>query len=181
MSDATERAAAPGNAAAATPDLVTEATRRSGLIWIGTPGQDGAEPVWHHWFDGAAYVITGGAERSLPGLCDSERATVTVRSRATGERLVTWLAAVDRVRPGSAEWDRVMPGLSAKRLNSVDGRLAPARWARESVLIRLTPTGQLVDVPPTDSGAAPPAPTPATTSGPLPFLLGRRRRRPANT
>jgi hypothetical protein len=49
------------------------------------------------------------------------------------------------------------------------------------VLIRLAPTGQLVDVPPTDSGAAPPAPTPATTSGPLPFVLGRRRRRAANT
>ena len=129
MTKAAQRMAAP-------PDLVTEATRKAGLIWLGIPGRDRAEPIWHHWVDGIAYVISS-AERPLPELRDGALATVTVRSRTTGERLVSWLAEAGVVRPGSAEWEHVLPGLSAKRLNA---KLAPAG---ESVLIRLARTGLL--------------------------------------
>src|SRR5207249_3261313 len=106
------------------------------------------------------------------------QAAVTVRSKTTGGRLLTWRAAVTRVAPGTEEWDRIVPELLAKRLNAPDGQQAAERWARESVLVRLAPTGVLLespDSPPSTSGAAPPPPTPATTSGPLPFVLGRRR------
>lgn len=163
------------------PGLVAEATRKSGLVWVTAPGDVRAHPTWHHWHDGAAYVIAGGAEQPLRGLAGAGQAAVTVRGKSTGGRLLTWVAEVGRVAPGSEEWDQVVPALHAKRLNAVDGRRAPARWARESVLIRLEPTGQLVEAPgdlPDRSGAAPPPPTSATTCGPMPFVLGRRRRTP---
>ncbi|MGQ0837224.1 hypothetical protein [Actinokineospora sp.] len=156
------------------PSLVAEATRTAGLVWIGTPGLPRAAPTWHHWHDGRAYVLAGGAEQPIRGLTDASRVTVTVHSKTTGERLVTWVGTVTTVQPGSPEWAEVIPTLHAKRLNAPDGRLAPERWARESVLVRLDPTGELVAAP-DHSGAAPPPPTPATTGGRLPFVLGRRR------
>jgi hypothetical protein len=107
-------------------------------------------------------------------LADAGRAAVTVRAKTTGGRIVTWAATVTRVPPGTEEWDRVIPELHAKRLNAPDGRQAPQRWARESTLLRLEPTGELLELA-DGSGAAPPIPSPARTSGPLPFLLGRRR------
>ncbi|WP_223198659.1 hypothetical protein [Solihabitans fulvus] len=157
--------------------LVAEATRKSGLVWITLPGGQRAHPAWHHWFDDAAYVLAGGGEQPLRGLDETDRVAVTVRSKATGQRLVTWVAEVRAVPAGGEEWLRVVPGLHLGRLNAPDGRLAPDRWARESTLLRLTPTGELVEAPggPSASGAAPPPPTPATTSGPLPFVLGRAR------
>jgi hypothetical protein len=158
-----------------TLELVAAVTAKCGLVWVRTPGAARADPTWHHWHDGAAYVLAGGAEQPVRGLADAVEATVTVRAKTTGERVLTWQARVRRVAPGSAEWAEVVPGLHAARLNSPDGPAALVRWARDSTLFRLEPTGDLVDLP-DDSGAAPPPPTPATTAGPLPFVLGRRRR-----
>jgi hypothetical protein len=158
------------------PNLVAEATKKSGLVWITPDGAARAEPTWHHWQDDAAYVLVGGTEQPPRGLPDVTRATVTVPSKTTGGRVVTWVAAVSTIAPDSEEWHRVIPELHAKRLNAPGGRDAPARWARECVLLRLDPTGELLDLP-TESGAVPPPDTPATTSGPLPFMVGRRRSR----
>jgi hypothetical protein len=154
--------------------LLAEAMKKAGLVWITPDGGSRAEPVWHHWQDGNVYVLGEGGEQPLRGLADVNRAAVTVRAKTTGGRIVTWAATVTRVAPGTQEWDRVIPELHAKRLNAPDGRLAPERWARESTLLRLEPTGELLEL--TDgSGAAPPIPSPSLTSGPLPFMLGRRR------
>lgn len=153
--------------------LASEATRKSGLVWITPDGGTRAEPVWHHWQDDAAYVLGDGGEQPLRGLAGATRAMITVRARTTGGRIVTWVATVERVAPGSDEWNRVIPELHAKRLNASDGPAAPRRWARESTLLRLTPTGDVLALP-TTSGAAPPPDSPALTSGPLPFVLGRR-------
>lgn len=164
------------------PHLVAEATRKSGLIWV-TAGGNRPAPLWHVWNSDAAYVLTGGAEQPAPGLAEAEWAAVTVRSKTTGGRLVTWRAAVGTVAPGGEEWERVVPELLSTRLNAPDGQRATERWARECTLLRLTPTGELLespDAPPTDSGAAPPPPSLAITSGPLPFVLGRRRDRAAH-
>jgi hypothetical protein len=158
------------------PNLVVEATKKSGLVWITPDGAARAEPTWHHWQDDAAYVLVGGAEQPPRGLPDVQRATVTVPSKTSGARVVTWVATVATIAPASEEWNRVIPELLAKRLNAPDGRQAPLRWARECQLLRLTPTGELLNLP-TESGATPPPTTPATTSGPLPFMVGRRRRR----
>ena len=122
--------------------LIEEATRRSGVVWITAEGSDRAQPVWHLWHDGAMYVVTGGIEQPL---AVTSTATVTVRSNARqADRLVTWAADVEPVRPGSELWDEVVPLLHAKRLNAPDGEDQPQRWARESVVLRFTPTGETV-------------------------------------
>lgn len=160
--------------------LVEEATKKSGLVWVRPAGSTRAHPAWHVWTGGAAYVVLGGSEQPLPGLVDAERAEVTVPSKDTGGRLVTWVAQVTRVLPDAQEWQDVVPALAAKRLNAVDSEEQVQRWAREAAVIRLAPTGEVPQAPgtmPTDGGAAPPPPSPATTSGPPPFVLGRSRRR----
>jgi hypothetical protein len=161
--------------------LIEEATRKSGLIWV-RPGGAGraaqpvwAQPVWHIWQDGAAWVLCGGLEQPMPEL--SDRAYVTVRSKDKGARLVTWVAEVQRVAVRSPEWDSVVPTLFAKRLNLPDGAEAPARWARECTLWRLAPTGEATespDAPSTHSHAAEPPPSPARSHVPKPLHLRGR-------
>lgn len=156
--------------------LVEEACRRSKLVWLTAPDLPG-RAVWHVWHEGAVHVVTGGLEQPLPEL--PATVEVTVRSKDKGGRLVTWVARVDTLDVGSAEWPAAAAALHAERLNPPDGEAQPQRWARESRILRLTPTGQVRERPgalPTASLAAAPATTPATTRGRLPFVLGRRRR-----
>ena len=165
--------------------LVDEAAKRSGLVWVrpaAEPPSGFAQPMWHVWQDGFAYVLTGGIEQPAPaGVEPGRQAEVIVRSKDKGSRLVSWLADVVLVEPGSHEWAAVVPTLQSKRLNSPDGDRAPDRWARECRLLRLTPTGVVIETPDQPSGssqAAPPVPTAATTPVPRPWhLFGRSRRR----
>lgn len=163
--------------------LIEEAGKKSGLLWLRPTGpQTRAQPVWHAWHDGAAYVLTGGLEQPAPaGL--GERAYVTLRSKDKWSRLVTFVADVGVVEPGSQEWAALSPVLLGKRLNLPDGDAAPLRWAKECTLYRLRPTGDVVETPdePTETAhtAAPP-PTPARTRVPRPrHLHGRPSRPPA--
>jgi hypothetical protein len=160
--------------------LVAEACRRSKLVWISVLGRRPA-PAWHVWLDGAAYVVHGRAEQPLPDLdSGATTALVTVRSKDKGGRLVTWAAQVTDLAVGSPEWDAAVAALHTERLNARDGEEQPARWARECRITRLQPTGEVREAPgamPEDSGASPPPPTPATTRGPLPFVVGPRARR----
>ncbi|HET6910955.1 MAG TPA: hypothetical protein VFH54_16610 [Mycobacteriales bacterium] len=158
--------------------LIEEATKKSGLIWVrpSGPGHH-AQAVWHVWQDGAAWVLSGGIEQAMPEL--AEHAYVTVRSKDKGARLVTWVAAVQRILPGTPEWDSVVPALQGKRLNLPDGEAAPARWAQECTIWRLAPTGEVSespDAPSTNSHAVEPPATPARSHVPKPLHL---RGRPA--
>jgi hypothetical protein len=160
------------------PAIIAEATKKSDLIWLGS---DDWLPTaaWHVWHNGSAFVVTGPGEQPLPSIRDLPTAAVTVRSTDNLARVVTWEALVWRIDPGSEDWDEVVPLLLAKRLNLPDGPAAAARWAAECTVIRLEPTGRLLEVGdtlPSDSGAAPPRRTPATTSVRVPLTLGRRRR-----
>jgi hypothetical protein len=161
--------------------LLEEATKKTGLIWVSVDGTDeGPRPAWHVWHEGSAYVLAGGLEQEVPGLAETNWATVTVRSKDKGNRLVVWEAEVHQVEPESEEWSAVLPLLQAHRLNLPDGEDAPARWARECTLSRLVPTGRLLETPAeptTGSHAAPPPRTPAATRVPVPFTLHRRSRR----
>jgi hypothetical protein len=159
--------------------LVEEATRKSGLVWVN------GQAVWHAWVDGAMCVLGGPGEQPLPGLADGDTATVTVRSKDKGGRLVTWVGRVRLLPPGGPEWEAAVAELKGKRLNAPDGERMTDRWARECALFRVTPEGEPTQAPgamPTDAGAAAPVPTPATTRRPapaaLPRLLARRTRRP---
>lgn len=128
---------------AASASLVAEATRRSGVLWIGPKGSPDLRAAWHVWHAGCAWVVTGGREQPLPALVDAQQAVVAVRSKQRqGDLLVEWVADVHRVQPATPEWDEVVPLLHTRRLNAPDGEQQPARWAHESVVLRLTPTGE---------------------------------------
>lgn len=162
------------------PALVEETCRKSSLIWLRTPESTHPAAVWHVFTDDAIHLVGGGAEQPLPDLADGDPVEVTVRSKDTGGRLLRFTATATRLRPGSEEWDRVVPELHAKRLNPPDGEEQPARWARESTVLRLDPTAAFAEQPghlSHRSHAAEPPGSPATTRGPLPFVLGRRARR----
>ena len=161
--------------------LVAEVARKSALVWLRPAGDEHgpAMAAWHVWYDDAVHVVSGGAEQSLPDLPDGAEVDVIARSKDTGGRVVTFRATVSTVFPGTDEWEPVVRELHAKRLNPRDGEQQPARWARESRVVRLTPTGRLVERPghlSHRSHAAEPVASPATTRGALPFIFGRRAR-----
>jgi hypothetical protein len=144
------------------PDLIAEATKRAGLIWIAIAGQDRPRPAWHIWWagtgrpgpglPGAAYVVTGPGEQPLPGLARAGRVTVIVAGGQAAGGRVEWTAAVGRVEPGSGEWDEVIGPLVAGRLNAMlaEGETSPAqRWARSGAVFRLAPV--LGDTAPEDT------------------------------
>jgi hypothetical protein len=119
--------------------LISEAARRSGVVWV-TFGSHPPRVVWHRWHDDALWLVTGGSEQQLPGADTATSARVTVRSKATqNDQVVTWTAEVARIEPRTPAWDAVVALLHAQRLNAPDGEAQPDRWARESVLLRLSP------------------------------------------
>jgi hypothetical protein len=198
MPDAPEEPGSP-DARALELALVEEATKKSGLVWIAAEPDGTPRAAWHTWFDGAAYLITGGAEQRLPGVVDGASVRVIVRSKDKGGRLVTWRGSVRAIAPGSERWNAVLPQLHADRLNHRDGERQPERWAVESVLLRVEPVadapllemaggvpdlaGAAARAPmPSGSGAEPVRTSPATTTRRLPRMIGglprgRRRRR----
>lgn len=119
-----------------------QATRRSGVVWLLADGTGPPQPVWHLWHAGAAHVVHGGAEQVLDGVGDGDRVLVVVRSKhSQSDRVVQWWAVAHALRPGTPAWDEIVPLLHARRLNARDGDGEPARWARESSVLTLTPDG----------------------------------------
>jgi hypothetical protein len=160
------------------PPLVAEATKKSDLVWVSVPGQSRPSAVWHVWRDDSAYVVTGPGEQPAPGLAGSPTCDVTVRSSDKGGRIVTWRASVSQLTPGSEAWADVVPAMLAVRLNLTDAAEAEKRWAGSCAVLRLAPTGELVEAGstlPSASLAGPPLPSPARTSTRVPYTLGRRR------
>jgi hypothetical protein len=161
--------------------LIEEAVKKSGVLWIALPDLPYPRAAWHVWHEGSAYVVTGGeGEQQLPGLPEAEHVTVIVRSKDKGGRLVSWTAAVSEVEPGGEPWDTVVPLLAKDRLNAASHEGQAERWWRESYVIRLTPTGEVSEAPGRqrdDYAAVRPVPTPASTAGKGPFMIGGRRRR----
>lgn len=163
--------------------LVAEATRKAGLIWVRPAGETRARGVWHVWLDDtgrgpAAYVVHGGAEQTFPWPVDGP-VTVITRSKETGARLLAWTARASRVRPEDPDWAPATAALAAARLNAPDHATITDRWAAESEVVRLVPTGEVTEAPGAESReshAAPPVPTPATTAGRKPYLAGGRNR-----
>ena len=142
--------------------LLSEAGKKSGLLWIDIPG-DRAWPAWHVWLDGAGYVVTGPGEQHLPALPTD--VAVTFRSKDKGGRLVKVAAHATVVTPADPAWEPATTALKASRLNSPAGDTM-ARWAAEATVYALTPHGDALEGPgsySTETGAAQPALTPATT------------------
>jgi 8-oxo-dGTP diphosphatase len=124
--------------------LIAEATRRAGILWLAVAGQDRPYPAWHRWAGGAACLVTGPGEQPLPGLAAAGRVAVTVTAGDAGGQHLTWQARVDRVEPGSPQWQEAAGQLVAGRLNPVlaPGETSPEqRWATAGAIYRLTPLG----------------------------------------
>jgi hypothetical protein len=161
-------------------ELVAEVCRKSALVWVRPADEPRAYALWHVWVDGAVHVVGEGLEQPLPDLPDGAEVRVTARSKDTGGRVVTFVATVSTIHPESEQWAAVVPELHAKRLNPPDGEEQPNRWARESRVVRLEPTGRLVERPGNlseRSHVAEPPDSPATTRGRVPFVLHRPARR----
>jgi hypothetical protein len=161
--------------------LVEEAAKKSSLLWLDLPGLPQPRAAWHLWHDGSVYVLTGGeGEQPLPGLPEARTVPVTLRSKDKGGRLISFIAAVQHVEPGTELWDTVAPQLAKNRLNASTHEGQLERWAEESYIIRLTPTGEVTREPGQDDGGyatVRPVPTPATTAGRLPRMFGGKRRK----
>ncbi|HEY8482882.1 MAG TPA: hypothetical protein VIL71_23955 [Spirillospora sp.] len=156
--------------------LVEEAAKKSGVMWLDLPGLRQPRAAWHVWHDGSAYVLTGGeGEQPLPGLPESSQVTVILRSKDKGGRLVSFIADVEPVEPGTELWDTVAPLLAKDRLNSTSYADQVDRWATESWIVRLTPALP-VNGTDDDYSSVRPVPSPATTAGAPPRLVGGRRR-----
>ncbi|GAB2788079.1 hypothetical protein [Streptomyces daliensis] len=166
--------------------LVEEATKKSGLVWVRGP-EGPSRALWHVWHDGAVCLVGDGPlEQPLEGLglVDGGTATVTVRSKDKGGRLVAWSARVAEPEVGGEAWQAAVDELKGKRLNAPDADTVTERWARECRVLRLVPEGEPAQKPgamPDGSQAAAPLSTDATTRLPqpagLPKLLFRRRRK----
>jgi len=170
-----------------TTALIAELGKKTGVCWLrydaGEPGggpPPRARAAWHVWYDDALYLVADGGEQPLPGIADAERVEVLMRSKESGGRLLAWVGSVTVVRPSDESWADVTTALVADRLNLADLSTAKDDWAASSLVIRIDPTGELLEEPGSlsdDAHAAPPPPTEATTRGALPRVLHRRQRR----
>ncbi|MEU5048337.1 hypothetical protein [Streptomyces sp. NPDC021096] len=160
-----------------TQALIEEATKKSGLIWVQGPTGP-SRALWHVWHDGAAHIVGGPGEQPVDALAltDGGSATVTVRSKDKGGRLVTWTATVSELPPRGEAWTAAVAELKGKRLNAPDAERLEERWAQECRVLRLAPSGATVDLP-SGSLTAVPLPTPATTRLPMPAALPKLLRR----
>jgi hypothetical protein len=157
--------------------LIAELGKKTGVCWLRYAGQEHA--VWHAWVDDALHLVCGGDEQPLPGIEDATTVEVTMRSKDNGGRLVTWVGEVATLAPGDEAWEPVTAALVSGRLNLDRLPGTAERWAAESLVVRVTPTGAVLGQPgelPDSSHVAPPRPSPATTRGPLPRVLHRRQR-----
>ena len=168
--------------------LIAELAKKTSVCWLryAEPGDPDASPsprtraAWHIWHDDALHLVAGGREQQLPGIGDVERVQVIMRSKENGGRLVAWVGTVSVVHPTDDAWDDVATALVAERLNLEDLGTAKEQWAAESVVVRIEPTGDLLEQPGALSDephSEPPPPTGATTRGALPRVLHRRQRR----
>lgn len=164
---------------ASVPALVAEACQRSPLVWVRAP-QHRAQPVWSTWHEGAVVLVVGGEEQPDPVPDDATEVEVLVRSKAVQSRLLVFRARVEVLQPRDAGWQSAAAALKSARLNTRDPATVLDRWAASCRLLRLVPTGDLLEEPgsyDSASGALPPAPTSAVTVRRRPFHLGGRRRR----
>ncbi|HEX6194604.1 MAG TPA: hypothetical protein VFZ37_01755 [Jiangellaceae bacterium] len=162
------------------PALIEESMKRSSLVWITYESDGRSRAAWHGWAHGVGYVVSGGPEQELPGIEWAQRAVVTSRAKETRARLVSWVASLETLVPWTDEWHIAVNVLSPDRLNAATVSALGEVWAGESVITKLTPTGEIVDQPdspPTGSLAARPPGSSATTRANKPWVMHRRSRR----
>lgn len=122
-------------------DLIADLARKSGLIWVTYATKTHA--VWHEWAGDAVCVVAGGTEQPLPDIEKHQTVLLSLRSKSSRALVAQAEARVEVISPDSEHWGFVTEALKSGRLNVVDGATAIERWARESVVVRLVPTGTI--------------------------------------
>jgi hypothetical protein len=123
-------------------DLIADLAKKSGLVWVSYARRTHA--IWHEWVGDAVCLVTGGTEQPLPDIERHETVMLLLRSKSSRALVAEAKARVEVVPPGSEHWDSVTDALKTGRLNLVDRDNAVERWARESLVVRLVPTGAIV-------------------------------------
>ncbi len=122
--------------------LVAELAKKSGLVWVSYGGR--SHPVWHEWVGDAVCVVAGGGEQPLPDIESQQTVTLLLRSKAHRHLVAEAEATVEVLTPESEQWEVVTSTLKTGRLN-IEGREdAIERWAAESQVVRLVPTGSAI-------------------------------------
>ena len=156
--------------------LILEAVKRASVAWIDASGVEYA--LWCLWSDGALLVVCGEGEQNDPGF--TPQGTCRVRMRGDhGGRIVGFGATVHPIKPGTPQWDELVPSLASKRLNSSGGDTA-AQWAAKNTVWRLVPDAvpdQAGTALPATSLAAEPRPNSATRPARRPYRLHRVKKR----
>ncbi len=136
--------------------LVAELAKKSGLVWVRYDGT--AHPVWHEWIGDAVCVVAGAGEQPLPGIESQKTVTLLLRSKTTRFLLAEAEATVEVITPASEHWDVVTTTLQTGRLNLHDRDNAIERWGCDATVVRLVPTGVLVEAAdiPTEIGQSTP-------------------------
>jgi hypothetical protein len=134
----------PPWAAGSATDVLDEALKKSTVVWVEVPGEGGtggrAVPVWYGTLDGRVYVLVGGSEQQVPGLAETDRATLIARSKEQQSLVAEVEAAARVVPPSDPLFAKVAPVLLPRRLNLRDGEQAVDRWRKECTLVELTPS-----------------------------------------
>jgi len=120
-------------------ELVADLAKKSGLVWVSYGHRSHA--VWHEWVDGGVCVVSGGSEQPLPDIERHKTVTLQLRSKSSRALVAEAEAGVEVITTDSEHWETVTNALKAGRLNLADSDNAIARWARESIVVRLVPTG----------------------------------------
>lgn len=122
-------------------DLVADLAKKSGLVWISYARESRA--VWHEWVGDAVCVVSGGTEQPLPDIAQHQTVQLSLRSKSNRALVARAEARVEVITPESEHWDPVTSALKAGRLNLADSDHAIERWAQDSVVVRLVPTGDV--------------------------------------
>ena len=122
-------------------DLIAELAKKSGLVWVSYARHTHA--VWHEWVGDAVCVVAGGTEQPLPDIEKHQTVTLSLRSKTSRALVAQTGASVEVITPDSEHWASVTETLKSGRLNLTDADHAIERWARESVVVRLVPTGDV--------------------------------------
>jgi hypothetical protein len=120
-------------------ELIADLAKKSGLVWVSYARHTHA--IWHEWVGDAVCLVTGGTEQPLPDIERHETVRLLLRAKSSRALVAEMTARVEVVAPGSEHWDSITDALKIGRLNLVDRDNAVERWARESIVVRLVPTG----------------------------------------
>jgi hypothetical protein len=120
------------------PALVAESARKSRVCWLSWAGRR-PRLVWHVWYDDALVVLSGDGDQVLTGIATSGDVEVTMRSKDTGGRLVTWTGSVRVVDPHDESWDGHAAALLGVRLNLPDPDAAREAWRSTGTIVRIHP------------------------------------------